>query len=838
MREGGFFRALSSAARRISQRAPRPRCKHAATGLGLAIGLPCTTLLAAAVGTSCPDELLARPPEQSIRYEDRQGNLLREVRAHTGLLSQWTPIEQVPKLFVQALIAIEDRRFYFHPGVDALALIRAAWQDVYSGRVISGASTLSMQLARLIRPHPRTLRGKFMEMALALRIEAKLSKRQILEQYLNRADFGPNLRGLAAASLGYFGKPCSALSNGELTLLAGLPQSPSAYSLALHPERAVARRARVVQQLVRQGILLPNEGAAAMAESVARKRGGSAFGAPHLVSALNSGALATIQPSLDSAILRTARRVRTTLDSELQNRAEVALSTVLDQLRSHHVTAGAVLVVDNSTGDILAYVGSPNFYAEAQKGQIDGVRALRQPGSTLKPFVYAAAFERLGYTAATVLSDLPLRLETQSGSYQPRNFDDQFRGPVRLREALGNSLNIPAVETAAALGGEALLETLHRLGFQSLRESPDYYGPALALGDGEVTLLELVRAYVSLARGGVAIPLRVVTQVTTIAGARPHEFTSEPGTGERVLPESTVAVLTDILKDSDARVASFGHNSPLEFRFDVATKTGTSKGFRDNWVVGYTSQWTAGVWVGNFDGTPMQRVGGITGAAPVFHALLEAASPMHPPDPLPLSRWLAPEEVNHRYRLQPVRICPLSGGISGPHCPHAVTEFIPTDLELPVCNWHRELALDKRNGLLAGPSCPSAEVATRTFEVFPDKFANWAKSVDRLHAPTQESPNCPQSAASVEVGSPQIVYPKNASRFVIDPERPQRLQELRIEVVASNSLRELSLWVDGREYQKSGSPFEFRWPLLVGHHRLSVVTREGEESKPVEIDVR
>lgn len=814
-------------------------------GVTLLTLIPILVLVVTAACLSVPAELLEDRPEQSIRFEDRQGRLLREVRGRTGALSQWTALEQIPPLLVDAVIAIEDRRFYLHPGVDPIATVRALWQDLYYRRIISGASTLSMQLARRVRPHRRDLAGKFLEMALALRIEAALTKSQILEQYLNRADFGPNLRGVAAAALGYFDKPLSALSNGELVLLAGLPQSPSAFALSLHPERATARRARVIERLVSQDRLSTAEAKALRSEPIAHRKGGSAFGAPHFVAALNSGDLPKVQPSLSRDVLRTARRVRTTLDSELQQRAEVALSAVLDGLRPHHVTAGAVLAVDNATGDVLAYVGSPNFYAEAQQGQVDGVRALRQPGSALKPFVYAAAFEQLNYTAATVLADVPLRLETEAGEYKPRNFDDQFRGPVRLREALGNSLNVPAVQTAAAVGAAPLLQYLHRVGFESLREAPEYYGPALALGDGEVTLLELVRAYMALARGGTLIPLRVisdVTQVTVDGSGVPHavELKFESAQEERVMPASSSAVLTDILKDPSARIAAFGPHSPLEFEFDVAAKTGTSKGFRDNWTVGYTSQLTVGVWVGNFDGSPMLRVSGITGAAPVFHAVLEGATQTNGNvQPLPLSRWTEPDELSRTYQLQLVRICPLSGELSGPQCPHGVNEFIPTNLELPSCGWHRELPLDKRNGLLAGPNCPAGATTTRTFEVFPERFTEWARSSNRVQVPDRYSPNCPASATASEASdAPRITYPTDRSRFVIDPERPRELQVLRIEVVAPPSLEELSLWVDDHVFQKSRQPFVFQWQLSPGHHRFLVVAKHGQQSEPVEIDVR
>jgi penicillin-binding protein 1C len=285
-----------------------------------------------------------------------------------------------------------------------------------------------------------------------------------------------------------------------------------------------------------------------------------------------------------------------------------------------------VVVVENATGDVLAYVGSPDFGDRAHGGQNDGARAKRQPGSTLKPFVYGLAMERVGLTAASVLPDVELHLDVARGEYAPRNYDERFHGPVRLREALANSLNVPAVWTAAKVGDGAVLERLREVGFRSLLESPEYYGPAIALGDGEVTLLELAGAYATLARGGVTRPLRFLK-------GEEGDLVARAGLERRVMPPEIAAVLGDVLADRNARLASFGERSALELPFDVAAKTGTSKGFRDNWTVGYTREVTVAVWVGNFDGSPMEGVSGITGAAPIFRAVMDAAMRGRQPAP-------------------------------------------------------------------------------------------------------------------------------------------------------------------------------------------------------------
>jgi penicillin-binding protein 1C len=820
------------------------------TGLGALLGSSVLLVVILSVGLELPAELSRVPPPQSVRFEDREGRLLREVRSSGGQLSQWESIEQIPPWLRDALVAVEDRRFHLHPGVDPLATLRAVGHSAFRGRVVSGASTLSMQLARLVRPHPRNLLGKLYEMALALRIEASLSKPQILEQYLNRVDFGPNLRGVASASQGYFGKPLGALSRGEMALLVGLPQSPSSYAPDRALERAVARRRVVIETLFSAGLLSAKEAEIAKREAVALRSRSANFGAPHFVTALRTGTLSRVQPGLIDVELSRATRITTTIDSTIERAAEIALSSTLSRLTAQHVTSGAVLVIENETGDVVAYVGSPDFYDAVHQGQVDGVRALRQPGSTLKPFVYAAAFEKLGYTAASVLPDLELTLETEAGPYSPRNFDDKFRGPVRLREALGNSLNIPAVQVAMRLGAPSLLGFLHRLGFASLREAPEFYGPALALGDGEVTLLELVRAYVTLARGGSAIPLRVVSRTTVLepspSGPRTTVKSFAPGRGEPMISNAHAAVLTDVLKDDRARRSSFGARSALSFDFDVAAKTGTSKGYRDNWVVGFTDRYTVGVWVGNFDGSPMQQVSGITGAGPIFRAVIQAVTAPRGVSALPLPKWDEPAVLRVQFGLRRVEICPISGGLRGEHCPHGVAEYVPNDVDWPSCPWHRELVLDGRNGLLAGRNCPVGVLRREVFEVFDREYDGWARTTGRRLPPRDFSPFCPAAegvpgrdgVASSDSVQMRIAYPREGSRFVLDPERPLALQRLHVEIEAPASSQALTLWVDDVEVQRSSRPFTLTWPLVPGVHRLRVTSDDGSSSAPVSFEVR
>jgi penicillin-binding protein 1C len=814
-------------------------------------------LVVAAACTPLPEELRHTGSGGSVVVVDRDGHLLREVRSSDGVRARWLHREDVSPMALEAVLAAEDARFRSHPGVDVLSVVRATFGAVTHRRVVSGASTITMQLARLVRPHPRTLRGKLGEMALALRIEWSLSKDEILEQYVNRVGFGPNLRGIDAASEAYFDKSPRSLSLAEGALLAGLPRGPSLYEVNRHAERAKRRRDRVLDRMRAQGRIGDEELARAKAEPVVVQRRAPAFRAPHLVAGLVSGTLAQMQGGLAAAMVgaQQVERLDTTIDAGLQRVAEAETTAALAELSSKGVTAASVVVVDNATGDVLAYVGSPDFWDQEHGGQNDGARARRQPGSALKPFLYELAMERLGFDPSTILPDVELHLPTGAGTdYAPRDYDGRFRGPVRLREALASSLNVPAVWTADRLGTGEFLDRLHELGFASLTETADTYGPGLALGDGEVTLLELARAYATLARGGLDEPLRFVSRVVSAGGA---SIAFAPATQRRLLPKQFASLVTDVLKDHTARSGAFGERSVLDFPYDVAAKTGTSKGFRDNWAAGFTRAVTVAVWVGNFDGTPMTNVSGITGAGPLFHAVLEAAMQSRVPEPLPVT---AAGDGTSRPQLEEglerVEVCALSGAVAGPRCRHRVAEWRPVGGDRSECTMHVRVLVDRRNGLRAGPGCGAADVEEKEFERFPPELLEWAEATERPVEPLVWSPFCPgdgRSPASPEPGrnrndapfdSPvstdgivRIVYPLPDAHFVIDPDRPRDAQRLDVQVVAPASARETTLLVDGRPVPQASSPGAPSWKLDPGEHEL-VAAVDGVRSAPVRVYVR
>lgn len=743
-----------------------------------------------------------------MRVLARNGHLLREVRTDDGARARPRPLASFPADVRNAVLAAEDRGFYGHHGVDLAAVVRAAVSNVMHARIVSGASTITMQLARTLRPHRRSLWGKLVEVSLALRIEASLSKDEILEQYLNRVIYGPNVRGYAAAATAYLGTPPESLSLAESALLAGLPRGPSLYALDRRPELARRRRDRVLARMAESGMIDAGQLERAQAERIVVV-GRPAFGAPHLVRAVVSGAIGNVP--------RGAGEVTTTIDPELQRTAESAVTTTLADLAPKHVTAASVVVLDNATGDILAWVGSPGFFDDHVGGQNDGVLALRQPGSSLKPFVYAEAMTRLGWTPATMLPDVELHIPLPGGGdYVPHDYDGKLRGPVRLREALGSSLNVPAVAAIQRVGTQATLERLRAFGFSSLKEDAEHYGPALALGDGEVTLLELTNAYAALARGGL---LRAVRPIESIDGR-----IMPLGETTRVLDERTAALVTDVLRDKAARLSAFGDQNVLELDVDVAAKTGTSKGYRDNVAVGFTRAVTVGVWAGNFDGSPMQDVSGITGAGPIFHTVMEAAARMRPSaaGSLTLARDAA------RLGLAATAVCALSGEVAAAACPHRIHEYLPADAaeHAPPCAIHERVRLDRRNGLLAGPDCAGSDTETRVLERWPPPYTEWAARMSRARVPETSSPHCPvatESGAGV-----RVLQPFDGGRFVIDPDRPADLQRLELRALPSDA----EILVDD---VRLGS--DHAWVLTPGTHTAKA-RAHGEESPPVHFTVR
>lgn len=536
-------------------------------------------------------EVRAAHQPSDRRLLDRHGDTLhvRRVDLRERRLD-WVPLSDVSPAMIDVIVAAEDHRFWTHDGVDPRALVAALAATLRDGR--RGGSTITMQLATLIDPRvaaakPGSVTRKLQQLRAAWALERSWTKNEILEAYVNLVPFRGELRGLAAATELHFGVAPAALTRTQSVALAATLPAPNAAA------EAIASRARRLADRIGAVDPLALTDALERLSAPPRPTTFDRRDAPHLAVRLLRGQGGAPLP--------------TTLDGTLQRVAVQSLTQHVQELATRGVRDGAVLIADNATGDVLAYVGSSGSLSPAR--HVDGVRALRQAGSTLKPFLYAIAVDRRRLTAASLLDDVPLELFLDVGSYRPTNYDDRYHGRMTLRTALARSRNVPAVALLQRIGGEVLLDHLHRLGIESLRQSAQHYGPGLALGSGEVSLWELVAAYRALASGGTYAPLRL----------RPEEAVA-PAT--RVFGAEAAFVIGDILADREARAGVFGLDGALTTPFWAAVKTGTSTDMRDNWCVGYSRRYTVGVWVGNFSGAPMGDVSGVTGAAPIWADLM------------------------------------------------------------------------------------------------------------------------------------------------------------------------------------------------------------------------
>ncbi|MFT7581229.1 MAG: penicillin-binding protein 1C [Myxococcota bacterium] len=546
----------------------------------------------------------------STRVVDRNGRLLRETLSAQEGRGEWLPLARISPHLVAATIHAEDKRFYAHAGIDGVAIARSAWINVTSGRAVTGASTLTQQMVKLTlqRDAPRTVGTKLMEAVWAMRLELTLSKDEILAQYLNRAPYGNQLFGAEAAARMYFDKPAADLSLAEAALLAGVPQIPTWRNPYRGLEAAKARQQLILGWMLERGAITAEAHARAVSEPLRILQRRAKFEAPQFVRHV----LATqVSAASDGS---TPALIKTTLDRVLQRRLQkVAAKQAVSDSRPYQV---AMVVLDTQTSEVLSWVGSRDYHDVAAFGANDGVTALRQPGSALKPFVYGAYLED-GGDAATLVADIPTEFVTPDGIYRPQNFDRRFHGKVALREALASSLNVPAVAVIETVGVPRTLDLLRTLGFQSLHRAPEHYGLGLALGNGEVRLLDLAGAYATLGRLGRARPVTI----------RPAAALARAEDDVRLFSETTAYTLLSWLSDDQARGMGFGHHGPLALPYRMAAKTGTSSDFRDNWAVGVTPDYTVAVWVGHFDGRPMDRVSGNRGAAPLLRQVFQTLYP-------------------------------------------------------------------------------------------------------------------------------------------------------------------------------------------------------------------
>jgi penicillin-binding protein 1C len=738
-----------------------------------------------------PDGLLDLRQAESTTIVDRHGDVLYEARAADGSRAEWLGADRLPAALVDATIAAEDHRFWHHPGIDPIALVRAALRDLRRRRIVEGGSTITGQVAKLLIARrdggrrPRGWTAKAREALVALRLEHRLTKREILALYLNLAPYGNQLTGAERASRAYFGRDAALLTPSQAAFLAALPQRPAWFNPYRDTARVRPRQERVIVQMGLAGALTPDGVREALDERASLQREPAAFVAPHFV-----------QRVLALSTASRPTRLVTSLDAELQRTVDGIIRSnraALDRAGARNV---AVVVLDNRSGEWLAWEGSGNQDAGTDGGDIDGAVTPRQPGSALKPLTYALAFER-GDSPATVLPDIPSYFPTaQEGVlYSPHNYDNRFRGPLRARPALAGSENVPAVALASRLGVPDLLRFFRAAGLSTFDRTAAYYGLGVTLGDAEVRLDELVAAYAAFARGGVAV--------------RPR-FTREPGPqtdDRRIMSPRTAFWITDILSDDEARAFAFGRGGSLAFPFKVAAKTGTSQGYHDNWAIGYTRAVTVGVWVGNFDRRPLITSSGVSGAGPIFHAVMlaaeERAAAGAPPTGGEAATEAPPQDSVRR------RICALSGMAASPSCPAKTEEWTAAESRLPVCTWHQPT----RRGVVVA---------------WPAAYEAWAQSAFHAERPAVEAAEQvrPRSAPA----DLKVVSPPDGAVYLIDPTLRREFQSLPLR--SSGSGAAVVEWrVDGAVVGRGDSASAIDWPLTPGRHVVSAEDVHGHRAE-------
>ncbi len=665
-----------------------------------------------------PQELYSRTnPYRSTRICDRQGRLLFEVFDPMAGRRTVVEIEEIPYVVIASTVATEDGSFYSHPGVDLKAILWALYQDLRQDEVTYGGSTITQQVTKMVLLSPeRTLRRKLQEAILAAELTRTYSKDDILEVYLNESYYGNLAYGIFAASEAYFGKPVAQLELHEAALLAGILQTPAYYDPYAYPEEALGRRNYVLYLMRRQGFISEAQRAEAAALPLGVQPQTFVMEAPHLVVQVRQ----ELERLYGTEVLyKGGLQVYTTLDLDLQRMVEQVVADRMLDLRTLDASNAALVALDPANGDVLALLGSADFWDAGIDGQVNVALNPRQPGSTLKPFVYLAALER-GWTPSTMLMDAAQ--DFGGGPNWPTNYGNREHGPVSLRMALGSSLNIPAVFTLREVGMDAYLDVAQRVGLASLADPG--YDLSAALGTTNVTLYELTAAYGALASGGERVAPRTILRITDEAG---NLLLGEPEpVRTRAMDARHAYMLTDVLSDNAAREAVFGADNPLALPFAAAAKTGTTDDYRDSLTVGYTSDLVLGVWVGNNDSHPMQGLTGMRGAATLWRDVMLQAHAGGAPAPF--------ERPNG---LVEAAVCAVSGMAPTDLCDETRTELFLEGALPAACSVHQRVHVCNASGLLATEFCPLDGVQDLLVHDYGERWDAWARDRGLVTPPRQ-----------------------------------------------------------------------------------------------------
>ncbi len=752
----------------------------------------------------------------STRIYDRNGQLLYEILPPEGGRNTALALSDIPDHCVKAVIATEDANFYSHPGVDVVGIVRALWINLRGGEVIAGGSTITQQVVRNLLFDPeqraeRSLRRKLRESILALQLQATYTKDDVLALYLNQSYFGNLAYGIEAAARAYFGKPAQELSLGECTLLAGLVQAPATYDPLTNLQAAEDRRDSVLELMVNNQYLTAEAAAVAKQDTLQFASSPFPIKAPHFVMAVWT----QLQRDYPDKLYSGGLDVTTTVDLNWQTNAAAVVRQQLNAL-NNPIVAGkapanarnaALVAIDPFNGQVLTMLGSPDYFDESIDGAVNAALALRQPGSALKPFTYAAAFDPSKpepWTAATMLLDIKTPFITRKlQSYSPANFGLVEHGPALAREALASSFNIPAVVTLEHIGIATLVELLKKAGVETLAQNTNL-DLAITLGGGEVRLLDLVQAYSIFPNGGNRVQPAFILKVADHDGNVLYQW--QPPATTPVLDPRVSYIITDILSDNGARIPGFGTNSALNIGRPAAAKTGTTTDFRDNWIVGYTPNLVVGVWVGNADNTPMVNVTGVTGAAPIWNAFIRDVLIGQPEVPFSVPAGI----VHHT-------ICATSGLLPTPECPLTKDEvFIDGTVPTQPDNLYQTFVIDRQTGFLATDETPLDRRLSQVYMVLPQEARDWALR-HGIRPPPQ---GAPVQITDRNQGL-RLLAPDPYTIFQLSPLTPPETQRLRLTVAAPPGTESVTYQMDGDVIgEVNAAPWTVWWQLALGDHEL------------------
>lgn len=741
---------------------------------GVSVGLfLLLALCAAVILVPLPEDKLAAAP-QAKRFYDRRGELLHVIISEDHYFRLASERSELPDLFVATLLLQEDRHFYQHPGVNPFAILRALKSNMMNGRVVSGASTITMQLARMLDRQPRTLSSKVVELFRSLQLERRFSKDEILTYYLSIAPYGGNLEGLNAATYAYFGKSAARLSPAEMALLVVLPKSPNRTRPDRFPLYAKQKRDELLHLMQREGLIDEDTLRRAIDEPVPARRLRFPQQIPHL-----AWQLAQAHPEQNDFY--------TSIDRNIQRRSQRIVGQYIDGLRDQGINNASVVVMDTKSREVRALIGSVDYFDQQAEGANNGATALRSPGSTLKPFLYGLAMDAGLIAEKTLLPDIPFSI----AGYSPQNYSQSFRGQVSVREALIDSLNVVAVRLSLELGPSKLYDLLIKGGISSLDKPATYYGLPLVLGGVEVSLLELTTLYAAMANYGEYLPYQLSTD---------YERSIAP---VRLLSEEASWLVADLMTDVERpdfpSVWQYSASRPT-----VAWKTGTSYGHQDAWSVGYHPEYTVGVWVGNFNGAPASQLSGSSAAAPLFFDVMQAVVKQ------PTSWFPKPLGIHER------SVCDLCGLPGNQFCENTTREqFIPAVKGPATESTCQVRQLVVYNG------------KERLVDVWPSELAAFYY---RHGLPvTDVPPYDVRHMAGQRYYPPVIQSPVEGSVYI---KRPDTLadgdQQIKLQAAVTNRIKSLSWYINGKLYKRSEQPYS---PLFIslspGTYEVSVVDDTG-----------